>query len=708
MEKRRVIKTKGKYYDVGTPNKSFLTLAKDLKTLGIKNWYFMLEIKDLSLIGVNPHAKDSEGNCTLTTDQIDRVIMECKCNPWYFLREVARIADSGASEGVPYKANRGNIAQAWCTLNNLDSWLCLPRQQGKTISALVLLVWIYHFGTTNSTFIYLNKDGDQAKENLRRTGVIIDALPPYMRFKSITDEDGKVTKGKANATAYEHPVNHNKINIKSKATSYDMALSIARGMTAPVHYCDEPEFSPYIDTIVKNAVSTFETAHRRSLANGATSARIFTCTPGDLDTKAGQQAQTLLDSTYRWNDKLYDKTPEEITNILTKAGSNGILYIEYQYYQIGLDNTWLKEISQKIGDPLTVRREILLQRIHGSDLSPYPREDIEYITSTTHQPIDTIFIQEYYQFDIYETLRKDIPYIVGIDCSTGTSSDNNAITILNPYTVKPVAEFKSPYIGETAYEMLIESLVTEYIPRAIICIERNSVGDGIIDHLMNRSRIANNLYFDKDRDLVEQKMREAETVESMLKAKSTVKTHYGVYTNSKSREDMFSILSRRINENKDDFITKNIISDITGLVRTRSGKIEARQGGHDDSIMSYLIALYVYYHGNNLGYFGFYRTDVYDGVEENSGIITKERIRDILPQEYVQIIEDEEMFDKVLNYEDSIREDIIKSQYNSLRQSRSKHFETNNVYDNTSDGVIDDYSNTEDIDLSLFNDLNGF
>ena len=66
------------------------------------------------------------------------------------------------------------------------------------------------------------------------------------------------------------------------------------------------------------------------------------------------------------------------------------------------------------------------------------------------------------------------------------------------------------------------------------------------------------------------------------------------------------------------------------------------------------------------------------------------------------------MFDKVLNYEDSIREDIIKSQYNSLRQSRSKHFETNNVYDNTSDGVIDDYSNTEDIDLSLFNDLNGF
>ena len=47
-------------------------------------------------------------------------------------REIARIAESGRPEGIPYKANRGNIAQAWCLLHGIDSWLCLTRQQGKT------------------------------------------------------------------------------------------------------------------------------------------------------------------------------------------------------------------------------------------------------------------------------------------------------------------------------------------------------------------------------------------------------------------------------------------------------------------------------------------------------------------------------------------------------------------------------------------------
>jgi hypothetical protein len=147
------------------------------------------------------------------------------------------------------------------------------------MSAIALLLWIYDFGISNSTFIFLNKDGDQAKENLRRLGTLIELLPEYMRFKSITDEDGKVNKGKNNATMYQHPVTENLIIIKPQATSYDKALSIARGLTAPIIYHDEPEFTPYFNVITNNSVSTFETAHRIAVSNGAYSARIYTCTP---------------------------------------------------------------------------------------------------------------------------------------------------------------------------------------------------------------------------------------------------------------------------------------------------------------------------------------------------------------------------------------------------------------------------------------------
>lgn len=280
----RIVRFKGKLYDTKTPNKTFLKVAIELKKVGIQNWYFMLEIKDVSLININPYAvNEKTGECTLTQDQIEHVMFECKNNPWYYLREVARIVESGVPGGVPYRANRGNIAQAWCLLHGIDSWLCLTRQQGKTISMLSLLGWIYSFGTMYSTFIFVNKDGDNAKENLGRLKAQIDLLPEYLRFESILSEEDdkgkvKIIKAVKNATKMEHPVTHNKIIVKSKATSYSSALSLARGMTAPIIHFDEPEFTSYIKTIVENSVSTFRTAADNSKENGSIYGRVFTCT----------------------------------------------------------------------------------------------------------------------------------------------------------------------------------------------------------------------------------------------------------------------------------------------------------------------------------------------------------------------------------------------------------------------------------------------
>ena len=233
----RIARYVDKFFDLGTHNKSFLLLARSLKNLGIKNFYFMLEICDTSLIGVNPYQCDKEGHTTLSRDQISRIMLECTRNPWYFLREVCRIPDQGGTS-IPYRANRGNIAQSWCITKGLDSWLCLPRQQGKTESALAFQVWMYLFGTSNSMFIFVNKDGDNAKNNLRRFQSQIDLLPEYMRCESIVTEDGKRTKAKKNATEMANPINLNSIKVKPKATSYDTALSIARGLTAPIQHYD--------------------------------------------------------------------------------------------------------------------------------------------------------------------------------------------------------------------------------------------------------------------------------------------------------------------------------------------------------------------------------------------------------------------------------------------------------------------------------------
>ena len=116
--------------DMGTVNASFLQYAQDLKQLGVKNWYFCLEIKDIELIKINPHAVDPRtGLPALTKDQVSRVITECFRNPWYFLREVCRIPDPGNPKGIMYKANRGNMAMTYLFLHGVDSWLNLPRRR---------------------------------------------------------------------------------------------------------------------------------------------------------------------------------------------------------------------------------------------------------------------------------------------------------------------------------------------------------------------------------------------------------------------------------------------------------------------------------------------------------------------------------------------------------------------------------------------------
>ncbi len=697
MAKKRIKCIHGKYYDTGTSNKSFLQVALDLKENGINNYYFMLEVKNPYIINIDPW------NENLTKEEVSAIINECTCNPWYYLREIAQIPEQGGTS-IQYKANRGNIAQAWCIFNGVDSWLNIPRQQGKTQSAIAAESWSYSFGTTNSQMIFVNKTGPDAVANLQRLKDQIDLLPSYMKFESIMDDDtGKVVRAVNNATKFKHPITKNEIITKSKATSKESALSIARGLTAPFLHFDEVEFTSRISTIVENSAPTFVTASENAKRNGAVYARVFTSTPGDLGTEAGKDAQTLLDGTGKWTEKMYDMTPEKRAQYIKNNSSNDIIYIEYSYRQLGLSEEWFVKLARKINNPQTVRREVLLQRIQGSTESPFDPDDVEYLYNNIRPVIQEIFLLDTFRLDVYEPLDKSIPYIAGVDCSTGTNGDNNAITLINPYTLIVAAEFKCKYIGETDFIKLMIELIKKHVPRTILVIERNSIGDAIIDFLM-QSQISHNLYFDKGRDLLDNNISRNASTESLLKKKAEMKKFYGVYTEGSSRESMIAILLRHMAEFKDKFTTKNVIDDISKLIQKPSGRIEAASGFHDDCIMSYLIALYVYYHGNNLGLFGFVKGS--NPIEnQNQGIKRIDEVsRDLLPQDVAKAVKQNEIDDEY-DYEKVLMKAIVRSQQESIRQVNAGLIQNTSYQQASEDYDSDD---TDSISLDFFNELNGF
>ena len=351
MAKKRFI------YDSDTRNISFIQVAVDLKKLGIKNCLFMLKLYDPSLKGVNPYDPD------LTEEQMIRIINECYINPWYFLREVARIPDQGNPAGIPYQANRANMALTYCFLKSIDSYLVIPRQIGKTQSAIAILTWAFLFGTTDSQFLFQNMRSEKAIENLSRLKDQRELLPPYMQFKVAYDEEGKEIKGRNNVKSLSNSTNNNSIVIGASASSVEAAESVGRGATQPLQYYDELEFTKYIKTILEAAGPAFATASANAKRNGSIGSRLFTSTPGDLDSQAGQDAAFIVENTCTWSEKFYDMKDDELREYIEVNSANQIVYIEYQYQQLGKDEEWFKNVCRLLNNnPLKIKREIFLQR----------------------------------------------------------------------------------------------------------------------------------------------------------------------------------------------------------------------------------------------------------------------------------------------------------------------------------------------------------
>ena len=347
---------------------------------------------------------------------------------------------------------------------------------------------------------------------------------------------------------------------------------------------------------------------------------------GNLDSREGKEAYPIIKSMIPWSEKIYDMTPEQIEEYRStfkeeyhKAEEKperevmNVFYIEYQYFQLRRDNQWVMDQYTLSGDKMAVRREILLQRLRGSTESPISPEDIEFLISNMKKSVKDIIIDNKWKFILYDhgqgyqygrlkDLDESIPYLVGIDPAAGGGGDNFAITIVNPYNLKIAAEFKSPYIsGPAAVRMLVE-LVQNYIPKAILIPERNSIGYYLIQMICENTSIKENLYWNERNTNIEE-IADEDAQDYELRKMAMQYKKYGHWT-GKNRGAMFELLFMHLAQCKQILCTEYLVDDICKLVKTSTGKIVAGEGEHDDCVMSYLIAIYTFYNADNLIRFG--------------------------------------------------------------------------------------------------------
>lgn len=613
----KIVKIDNKYYNLEPKNRSFLLTAQELKMQGIKNWYFMLEVKypQFNIEDVDIHDPD------ISPEVMSKVHLESKDNVWYWLRVCASIPAQGAPRPFQLILTRASAAVVWCYQHSIDVLLCQPRQTWKTTIALLITEYEFIYTLYNVKIPVMHI---KEKECLRNVGMLrdyIECLPNWMN-----PFYGKKPPGLKSLKYDEHKT---EISVISSADSEVNAKDKLRGYTLFGCFVDEWEFIPFIDSVLAGAAPAVISARVIARQTGGKTFMLYTSTPGDPETTTGKAALRIIESTPRWTEKYYDLTEEEISLMFEGMMKNEdgediqvtSVYIEYNYKQLRKDDKWLRDQYNEAlskGKLVEYRRGVLLDRSRDSSTSLFDEADIEYIKQNMKTPdYEILLIKKYvmyiYKHDVvnialdaeYPYFDSEIPYMIGIDIATGSGGDNTAIVIVNPYTLDIVAELKSPYLGGSLDLMRCVTELAKLLPKAIFCPETNTVGKALLE-FVQETNLEYRFFHDPRLDISKNSVIK-ETPEEKTKRLSTERGYIGTTVTPKVRETMFELLKMYLHDYREKIVSRFVVGDILTLVKTKTGRIEADPGdstAHDDIIMAYLHILYVFTYGYDLTRFG--------------------------------------------------------------------------------------------------------
>lgn len=571
-----------------TQNTSFLDQHHLLKSKGIKNNAFFLALYDPYLENVDPFDPN------LSNEMKARVLSECRNNYWYFLREVVRLPTAGADS--IFEINPAFLAFHYLCELNENIYIEVPRQIGKTTSTLVRKLYEYQIKATNSNILLYHIDHEMSKANLNTIKVIRDKLPPYLRLKTKTNSNGKIVKSQEKAESLRHAVNGNQIITMPKATSRDKALVMGRGRTCTSIFFDEHAFIQYNDILYDTIRPAFETAANISKLSGNPHGIIITTTAGILNNPVAQYSYDIKENAVKWNDTFYDLPKEEIHRNINNA--NQFCYIKYQYYELGKPHSWLENVIKGLHKNWrTIRREYLLEWEFENEKSPFSASDIETMQRLRKDVVKEIYfgtniLKIYQTFD--EGYFNLYPPLIGVDCcSTQARSDSNAITIIDSKTTAVLATFNSNYISSKEFTNVIITIMSDIYKTSIINIDTTG---GYADYLIIelKALFPDRVFYTIKKGVT---LEKRDSNMKPVKYKTDTK-RLGLYITADVRRLLMEILYDRVANYKELFLCPILIDEICNMEITASNKIEHSKHSHDDQVFSYLIALYMWYHGD--------------------------------------------------------------------------------------------------------------
>ena len=585
--------------DYTTQNKSFKKIAKMYEKMGIANHSFMLTLYDKDLIGVDPFSE------TLPVELKAKIAIECKRNYWYYIREIVRVPANGV-DGVPFLANRANIAASWMFLNSTHLYLVVPRQICKTITVMVLDGWMMFIKGYNISLGLFASGHPLILENVSRLKTVRDGLPQYLIHKSSKDVDNKIG------------LIYDTLNTSYKTFTSQKdkraAANQGRGETFVSGHHDEFVYHYNNDISYPASLSATYTAAEQARSLGIPCANIITTTAGDLDDPRGEYAYSVAQNSMRFTERMFDiPTRAKFKEVVKYNSIIEMVYMDFNHEQLGKDDEWFRKVTAG-KTKRDIDKDYRNIWIRGSDTQVLTQEIIDKLKSGEREPRHTtvykslLFRWHTSRTELDSEEFKQRKLILALDTSDNVGIDYTTLCLVDPTNLEVVGTCRTNQTNLSYVAQCIIFLMLKY-PNFILIPERNKNGAALIDWILAFTR--NNKKFNPFRriyNLAVQHMTEEKYKKIMDKPIDSVDVRkcFGFTTtsSSSSRELLFGDVLSSMMEYGAPRIHDNILIDELIGLSTKNGRIDHADGGHDDMVIAYLLAGYFTLFGENLSYYG--------------------------------------------------------------------------------------------------------
>lgn len=646
-----------------TKNESYLKLAGTYYAMGVKNYAFMLALHDQSLKDVDPFSP------FLTELEMVKIGIECKINPWYYFREIAKVPARSGSDAVPLLANRGNIALYWCFFNHVMTYLVQIRQTGKSISTDVLDSYLLNIRCRGTTINLLTKDDALRSENIQRLKDIIDEMPFYLKQRSKKDLDNTEL---INISSLG---NWYKAHLPQKAKKF--ALNTGRGMSSPIFRVDEGPFQANIEISLPAALAAGVAMRNKARANNEPYGTTLTTTAGKKDDPDGRYFYQQICAAAEWTEKFFDAKDATELEAMIRAVSRGLkekmrvgdevirgefaVNITMNHRQLGYDDAWLLtalEETKSVGD--AADRDFFNRWTSGSLSSPLSIQQMEIIRGSQKEPL---YVEDckigsfrvpcrwYIPKDSIEMYMAKNSSILSADTSDGAGGDDISLSLTDVKSGMLIASFNVNQVNLLAFsEWVCERWIIQ-CPNVTLIPERRSSAIALIDHLLlilpDRGidpfkRIFNRIVNDPD---------ENKTAYEEIKLPLSRRPH-DIYVRYKkafgwatsgggmtSRSDLYSTTLISAARNCGHMVNDKTTIDQILSLETRNGRVDHAPGEHDDAVIGWLLGHWMLTKAKNLLHYGIQVTDILSrnrGGSENGGVITKEQREQIFYRDKIK------------------------------------------------------------------------